>query len=338
MNRLLVIGAGASLEECKRSGNYPENTDHYMPVISNFCNKLFIPDSGILLRSTASYLNSHGISYETKLLNLKDGDTFTGEDMERSPIGVFLQLERDTPGEHNIERLCEYVWRAFKTDTNFWDSFIYDGIYLHLFALFTNQFGLGLGKPMRAGTRVANQLTPGDAVINLNYEITFDLALKQANKRICYAPDSNLDSISILKPHGSFNFYVNLENGNCFFDEPDRIAGSVGIPDPEGGHFYPHSGIVPPRLHKNYEQHPAASAILGTGRPFHPKVVTFWGLGLTDSDIDLLSVYKEATSGAETIEFINPSSEAYNKAIALLDNKITHYQTLDEWFIAHNID
>lgn len=338
MNRLLIVGAGASLEECRRSGNYPEDTTRYLPVISNFCNKLFMPDSGILLRTTSAYLNAHGIPYETKLLHLQEGDTFTGDDLARSPIAVFRQLERDNPGEHNIERLCEYIWHTFKTDVKFWDTFIYDGIYLYLFALFTEQFGLGLGKPMHAGTKVASQLTPGDAVINLNYEITFDLALKQANKRICYAPDFDPDSISILKPHGSFNFYINLENGNCYFEEPDRIAGSVGIPDPAGGHFSPHSGIVPPRLHKNYEQHPAASTILDTGRPFRPIVVTFWGVGLTDSDIDLLSVYRESCSGAEQIEFINPSVEAYNKAVNLLHRKITHFQTLDEWFNTHSID
>ncbi|MBI5931314.1 MAG: hypothetical protein HY862_18550 [Chloroflexi bacterium] len=331
MNRLLIVGAGASLEECKQSGNYPNDPERYLPSIKNFCGKLFQRDSEILLQVTSSYLDKLGMKYDSKLINLKPGDSFSSDDMEKSPIGIFLKLESQSPEEHNIERLCEYVWVTFGASIQLWEAFIYAGIYLHLFTLFTRQFGLGIGVPMLAGRRVANQLTSSDVVLNLNYDIAFDLALKQSGKNICYAPDLRENAISILKPHGSFNFYVNLVNGNCYFEEPDRIHGSVSIPDPSGGFFSPHGGIVPPRLNKSYIHHPGAEIILDTCRPFLPKIVTFWGVGLTDSDVDLLSIYREAATSAEIIEFINPAMEAHQKAEKLLNREIAFFATLDQW-------
>lgn len=331
MKRLLIVGAGATIEECLQSGNYSNDLEKSFPVIGNFCKKLFQPDSHVLLYATASYLEAHSIQFDSKMLNLKEGDTWTGNDAISSPIGTFLRLESSMPEAHNIERLCEYVWQTFGNSKEIWDEFIYSGIYFKLFAIFTEQFGMGLGVPMLAGNQVANLLEVGDKVINLNYDIAFDLALKQVHKPICYAPDYRHDAISVLKPHGSMNFYVNLENGNCYFEEPELVSGSIGLPDPQGGYFFPHSGFVPPRLNKNYKQHPAAEIILNTDRPFFPKIVSFWGIGLTDSDLDLLAVYREATLHAEKIEFINPSYEAWTKAQSLLKRDITHFSTFDSW-------
>lgn len=337
MNRLLVIGSGATVEECKQSGNRPNDPDWLFPVTRNFCSKLFNPTSEVLLRTTASYLEDRGIAFDPKRRNLRVGNSFTGDDMRRSPIGTFLELEARIPEQHNIERLCEHAWHAFGNEPEFWTAFVHDGIYLKLFARFTEQFGLGPGKSMVAGRKVAQILISGDVVLNLNYDIAFDLALKQIGKIFCYAPEVKPDTISVLKPHGSFNFYVNPKNGNCSFEEPDQIPGSVGIPDPEGGIFFPQHGIIPPRLNKSYEQHPASQMILSTGRPFFPKVVTFWGVGLTDSDIDLLAVYQESTKKADSVEFINPCVEAYRTAVSLLSIKIVHFQSLDQWCVTHNL-
>jgi hypothetical protein len=332
MNQLLVIGAGATIEECRRSGNHPDDPDWEFPVVANFCSKLFDQTSTVLMQATAAYLSSLRISYETKLLNLKVGDSFSGEDIRRGPIGVFLQLEAQSPGEHNIERLAEHVWQTIGADKTFWSAFIHDGIYLSLFARFSQQFGLGLGRQMVAGRRVALSVAPEDAVINLNYDLAFDLALKQAGRSICYGPETRPGTVMVLKPHGSFNLYVNVSNGNCFFEEPDRIAGSVGIPGPDGGVFFAQEGIVPPRLHKSYRQHPSAEIILATGRPFSPTTVTFWGVGLTDSDVDLLAVYREATAAATLVEFVNPSAAAVQNAERLLGVQIQHFESLDSWF------
>jgi hypothetical protein len=290
-----------------------------------------------LVKATASYLAASGVPFEDKLLNLKVGDSFSSEDIQRGPIGVFLHLESRAPKEHNIERLAEHVWQSVGPDEAFWSAFLHDGIYLNLFALFTEQFGLGAGRPMMAGRRVASRLKPGDFVVNLNYELAFDLALRQIGCRASYAPELRPRTVVLLKPHGSFNLYVNSSNGNCFFQEPDRIAGSVGIPDPAGGIFFPQAGIVPPRLHKSYQEHPIAKIILATGRPFSPRIVTFWGVGLTDSDLDLLELYREAAAGAKQVDFINPSAVAVRNARQLLGVSIQHFESLDGWFAARDV-
>jgi hypothetical protein len=332
MNRLLVVGAGATIEESKRSGNHPTDPTWAFPVISDFCSKLFDPTSEALLKATASYLDQSGVPYDPKLLSLRVGDSFSADDITQGPVGIFLQLEAEVPTKHNIERLCEHVWHRFGRDSAFWATFIHDGIFLKLFAIFSEQFGLGSGRSMEVGRRVASTLAATDVILNLNYDIAFDLALKQVGKLTCYAPEVRPGAILCLKPHGSFNFYVNLSNGNCFFEEPDRIHGSVGIPDPAGGVFFQQHGIVPRRLNKSYDQHPSAQVILDTQRPFLPKFVTFWGVGLTDSDLDLLAVYREAATQAETVEFINPSSVACENAVRLLGVDVQHCPTLEAWF------
>ena len=336
MNRLLVVGAGASIEECRRSGKYPTDATRCFPSVRNFCAKLFDPTSATLLKATASYLQKLGVQFDQRLLEIKIGDTFTGEDIKKGPVGVFIDLEAKAPEQYNIERLCEHAWHRFGNDTTFWAAFIHDGIFLHLFAIFTEQFGLGLGGNMVAGRLVAEALSNGDVVLNLNYDIAFDLALKQAGKAIAYSPEVHDNTISIFKPHGSFNFYVNPQNGNCFFEEPQKILGSVGIPDPQGGVFFAQHGIIPPRLSKSYAQHPAAEMILGNGRPFSPRIVTFWGVGLTDSDVDLLSLYREAVADARLVEFINPSLEACENATKLLATNLTHFLSLDQWVASQN--
>lgn len=337
MERLLVLGAGATIEECIRSGNHSNDSAFLFPTVNNFCKKLFDPTSQVLLKVTASYLDKHSIAYDSLLLTLEAGDTFNGEDMKKSPIGVFLELEEQSPSQHNIERLCEHAWQVFGNDPRFWAGFLNDGIYFKLFVLFTEQFGLGLGKTMVAGQKVAHFLASDDVVLNLNYDIAFDLALKQSGKDFRYSPEIEPGVIRVLKPHGSFNFYVNLENGNCYFEEPDRIPGSVGVPDPDGGTYFCQDGIVPPRLHKSYKQHPWAKIILDTCRPFSPRIVTFWGVGLTDSDIDLLDIYNESTSHADVVEFINPSNDAYENALDLLGRDITHFPTLEAWLSAFKV-
>jgi hypothetical protein len=336
-------------------GNDPAWT---FPVMRNFCNKLFQrlptppltlspsgdnvtlspqPHSGALLQTTATYLKANDVSFDPRFLAPIASDSFSSEDLKNSPVEVFCRLEEQLPEIYNIERLCEFTWRVFGKSHVFWESFIYEGIYFKLFALFTQQFGMGLGRAMQAGYRVITQLAPGDVVLNLNYDILFDLALVQSGKPFCYAPEVHPGMVSLLKPHGSINLYVNLSNGNCFFEEPHRIHGSVRIPDRAGGTFSPYGGILPPRLNKSYEQQPFAEHILSTGRPFLPRVVTFWGVGLTASDQDLLSLYKEATAWSKIIEFINPDEQACRNAEKMLGKRIRYFSSLDKWFAAYGI-
>jgi len=346
LNRLLVIGAGATIEECIRSGNFPNDPQKLFPTTKNFCNKFFNPLSSSLLAATASYLDAHGIPFETKLLNIKDGnripfdisilnindgDKISDEDLEKCPIGVFKRMESQNPEIFNIEKLSEFAWGIVGSDQAFWRDFVKSGIYDNLMWLFLYQFGSGKGNPMLAGTKVAAQLRPNDLVINLNYDIAFDLALKQIGKDICYAPQKRNNNILVIKPHGSINCYINHKNGNYYFTEPDKIAGSVSIDRGDDGIFDPFGSLFPPRLNKNYKMHPMAKAILETAQPYNVHIVTFWGVGLTESDIDLLSIYKKATKKAQTIEFINPDKRAYQKAMKLLKKEIEWFSNLDQW-------
>jgi hypothetical protein len=71
-------------------------------------------------------------------------------------------------------------------------------------------------------------------------------------------------------------------------------------------------------------------------RDFKPPVVTLWGVGLTDSDLDLLEIYRMATHGAGRIEFINPTREAFERAQRLLERSAEHYSSLDAWLLARS--
>jgi hypothetical protein len=185
---------------------------------------------------------------------------------------------------------------------------------------------------------VARLLTAGDVVLNLNYDISFDLALTQAGRQFRYAPDdTGQDAIHFVKPHGSFNFFVNPETGDVLVEAPDRIPGSCGIRDQDRGDLLAQHGILPPRLNKSYQQHPLARAILATGRPFTAKTITFWGVGLTSSDADLLDYYRDAAHDGTMIEFINPSVDAFLNASRVLDRTLVHFAGLDEWLIANAI-
>lgn len=137
MKRLLVVGAGATIEECIRSGNFPGNP---CPTIRNFCAKFFQPLSSSLFYATASYLIANGIPFDRKflnmpdgkklphdmqILNIKDGDKVADEDLVNGPVGTFIKMEKENPSIYNIERLCEFVWNSIGDDEAFWRDFVY---------------------------------------------------------------------------------------------------------------------------------------------------------------------------------------------------------------------
>jgi hypothetical protein len=184
---------------------------------------------------------------------------------------------------------------------------------------------------MLAGAKVANQLDNYDVVLNLNYDIAFDLALKQRGKKICYAPHFIENAIYLLKPHGSINLYINHKSKKWFFSEPDKVAGSVSLDCGDEGIFDPFGSIIPPRLNKNYKLHPMAQAILYTIRTYKANKLTFWGIGLAESDVDLLEIYNEASSTAKVVEFINPDQSACTKASSLLGREVKWFSSLGKW-------
>jgi len=331
--RLLVLGAGATVEECRRSGADP---DAPLPTIPNFGQRLF-NESQSLQRVTAAYLDHHGISYDAAILKSYEGQapsSISQSQFENGPLRVYQRLEAHNPSQHNVERLFEYVWQEHGADGDLWEALTWDGVFLYLFNEFITQFGCGPAtaiRRMNAGIAVADRLFVGDRVLSLNYDIAFDLALQQAHKYFTYAPEERRDAIIVYKPHGSFNLFCNRKTGDCFFGNPSEPRGSVAIRDKRGGIWSPASAIVPPRLGKNYAQHPAAGMILDGLADFVPNVVTFWGVGLTDSDVDLLEIFRETSKKSSRVEFINPDVKAFERAGKLLGTSILHFPSLDDW-------
>lgn len=332
---LLVVGAGASIQEYQQSGS---GKPPGFPSVENFCQKLF-QESHVLQLATAEYLKHVGIPFDDYILTqygnhtpgvkkLKDGWR------EKSPLKVFKYKESEDPKNFNIERLTEYIWQITpKDDQQFWGEFIQWGIYQSLSLMqITNFLGNGVSyKQLIAGQLAASFLTPQDRVLNLNYDTCFDIALKQKVGTFSYAPIETPNTVVVHKPHGSLNLYVNVERGALYFSEPDQPLSTVTYPDAKGGSWHPRMGIVPPRLSKSYSEHPIATAILSTLKDFSPKRLTFWGVGLTESDYDLVAIYNECAASSKIIDFINPDPNACTRARNILERDIQHHLTLEKW-------
>jgi hypothetical protein len=144
-------------------------------------------------------------------------------------------------------------------------------------------------------------------------------------------PEFRRNAILVHKPHGSFNLFCNRKTGDCFFFDPSHSRGSVAIRDQDGGVWSPASAFVPPRLDKEYAQHPAATTILDGTTTYQPNVVTFWGVGLTSSDLDLMEIYRRKSRAATCTEFIDPDGEGHHRAQKLLGVSIVHHTTLKSW-------
>lgn len=339
MSRLLVIGAGATLEECARSG--AEGSQ--FPLISNFVARTF-DDSYAHEFAVALYLDHHGIYYNPGRLaahhelarrgSVPGGVHVWPDAIRNSPVQIFKRLERDAPAVHNAEILFEFLWRVMGDAHELYREVIKE-VHRSLSLIFVTQFAQNGSpmpfKPMRAGQLVAHQLMAGDRVINLNYDVAFDVAVRQAGKPFFYSPHPVGDGIAMFKPHGSLNLFVNRAKSAMRFVDVCDYSGSGSFPDPEGGEWEAHSAIVPPRLNKQYQQHPIAATILGRFTDFPPRKLTFWGCGLTASDSDLLAIYRRAATEASGVEFINPSKDACERASNLLGRSVHHYASLEAW-------
>lgn len=345
MKTVLVVGAGATIEECSRSGNYKDDKEYWFPTITNFAKKFFLPlplpitevrgdkigifnnyNPPALNIVLQKYLTKHKIAFDDRFLNQKE---FLPIEMNSSSVNVFFHLEENFPSTHNVERLFQFAWKKYGQNNRFWEAFVHQSIFYHLTALFTQQFGMGPGVEMKAGRKVAGMLSPGDKVINLNYDICFDLALIQCRINFAYSPKQQPDGITVFKPHGSMNLYVNSTSGNFYFVPPDQVS-TTGAVQRDGMTYSPLSGLLPPIMEKNYKTHACASFILDSGQPFTADRMILWGVGLTDSDTDLLKIYRDLGSSAKESIFINPSQDAYNHAKQLLNCPLKHVTTLDE--------
>jgi hypothetical protein len=333
--RLLIVGAGATVEECNRSGAKPDDPERTLPTLQNFGRAIFIPTSHVLQTIAASYLRHHGIVYDDLFLRILERapgapDSWTGAEMANSPLRIFLDLERDTFPEHNVERLFEHAWNQFGDNQQMWEAVAYEGVYLYLFMRFTEQFGLGEFRRMNAGLAACAKLRTGDRVINLNYDLCFDIALEQSLLPVSYSPRPEPKTIVLYKPHGSFNLYHDSAQQRYTMVKPSEVGGSYDIKT-DGSRLSPSSGLVPPRLNKRYRQHWIAEDVLRTLRRFKPRVLTLWGVGLAPSDADLVAIYRRASRSSEVVEVVNPDAGAVDRARTMLKREVMHYASLDEW-------
>jgi hypothetical protein len=334
----LVIGAGATLAEALELANPRERCP---PLIRDFARRLW-----------ANY-TPHPV-LEAYLRELGH------HELERDPRELFYRLEDE--GQVNIELFLEFAWnnrhRTWKLDEGnrppgyisglrattggavgsekpyagegqFWEDLLYHGIGMPLtVAMAECFFENGKGwKELALSKAMAARLQPGDAVLNLNYDTVFELALTQLGRPFVYLPHpAPGNRIEVCKPHGSLNMVVNTSSFT--FGQP----GWLGTPQPPAYSSY--SGIIPPRMNKNYAQHPIARLILNPLVHRRPTTIVLWGTRLTESDVDLCALYKRWAEHANRIDVINPSAELATRVGQVFGRPIAHFSSLERWLHA----
>lgn len=332
--RHLIIGAGASLAESLEAGSTAENG---MPLLHNFAKKTWQNYTPHPLLE--EYLKSIGCS-----------------ELGRDPREKFYELEEE--GLTNIEKFFEFAWvnkdTKYKINTehlppgyisglriktpeanssqsspeandSFWQNMLYHGIGSPISFQMIKLFHVN-GKgwvDLKVSKKVANNLNNNDLILNLNYDTIFELALQQAEFEFHYFSNQTTSGFTICKPHGSLNMVANKTEFR--FYKPSWL----GMPQPQG--FQSYSGLIPPRLNKSYAQHPIAKTLISSVYNRKPDVITFWGVGLTESDVDLLALYKQWVSHSKCVEVINPNKEVSKRINELLNVESIQYDSVDQW-------
>jgi len=227
---IVIVGAGASIEEGKRIGLSEEDL---LPTMSEFASKMWI-------NNAHAYRPNH-------LMHpyLKE----RGVDPGRDATETFVRAVESGKHEISIERFFDWAWRnqhRFEKDS--WRDLIYHGIgnalVFQLIKFHVN--GVGWQK-LEAAQLVANSLSPNDLVVNLNYDTLFEMGAEQAGVKFTYVTDVLAEgAIRIAKPHGSLNLVV--KNNGFAFGQPTFIH-MVLQPGEKTENL---RGIVPPRFSKEY--------------------------------------------------------------------------------------
>lgn len=313
--RVLVVGAGASIEEARRANAPPE---HWPPTMNNFAEKMWAsPTNQFFVYWLPNYLNDNGIT------------------PTNDPTRQFIALSKDPLSGINVERLFEYSWnnrgKIFSDFGGDWANLIDHGILRPLTFLLSQAFfvnGSGI-RQLEAGKMVASKLRNGDVVLNLNYDTIFEIALEQAHIKVVYSPNTfNGTGVIVAKPHGSLNLLAN--DHSFWFAQPDSIGAAPSSEDD----FRNHVAIVPPRFNKTYVQQPIARRIIQEIQSAQPAYLTFWGVGLTDSDIDLIELYAGWLQTGPIVEVINPDVSVRDKVADVLKTSATHFHTIEQWIRA----
>ncbi|ODA68957.1 hypothetical protein A7A08_00791 [Methyloligella halotolerans] len=304
--KVLVIGAGATLAEARHLGN---PYDICPPLIRDFARKTwanYTPHP--LLEAYLATLGYH--------------------ELPRDPRELFFQLEEE--GVTNIERFMEFAWEnrdePFEVSgqpvpgyisglqvngpgasesraegPSFWENLLYHGMGNPLsFAMLRCFHANGSGwRDLELSRCMIERLNSEDVVLNLNYDTLFELALEQEGRPFAYSPhQTGGESLLVVKPHGSLNLVSN-DDGFAF-----GRPGWLGAPQPRGYRSY--SGLIPPRLKKSYRQHPISQMILKPAESLEPEKIIMWGIGITESDEDLLALYRRWSKHVTLLRLLIP--------------------------------
>jgi hypothetical protein len=308
--KLLVVGAGASHGEGLAAG-FP--VEQCPPLMKNFARVLW-----------HEYNEHHLLS----MFLLKHG-----HEPGRDAAAAFIDLEAKQTKGINIESFFEFAYahRGFVPPGHerFSPATSYENLLLHgilnplSFLLIQTIFASG-HPTLPLAERVAAKLQPGDWVLNFNYDTIFECAARNAGHALTFVPNPpDPRNLMISKPHGSFNLFVRNETFD--FREP-LFAGAMQPADARS-----FIGFLPPRLNKNFEQHPIAKVIVEATKSIKPQQVVFWGVGFTESDADLVTLLKGWCQHAHRVEFINPSEPDVVRAQELLATKGQRFANSDEW-------
>lgn len=71
--------------------------------------------------------------------------------------------------------------------------------------------------------------------------------------------------------------------------------------------------------------------ILAPVRDRRPQAIIMWGVGLAESDQDLMALYSRWSEHADAIDIINPDPDVTVKSRALFNCEIRHFASIVEW-------
>lgn len=314
--KALIVGAGASKEESRRSG-LPSEAE--FPLVSNFARvmwKHYRPEPFL-----SSFLKTRGVP---------------DEGLGTNAFKNFLELEQS--GQINVEQFYEFCWHnrsTFDALPSAWHDMLHFCFLLPITtAMITQFFENGVGwRPLRAGKLVSAFLDRGDLVVNLNYDTVFEMALQSVGKSVSYLPNLCKKDVLIAKPHGSVNLLVNEKSQSFCFGDPE-IAGTA-VPTEDDSLA---ASILPPRLNKKYFEHPIAKTIMDSTRSFAPSETVFWGIGFAQSDLDLNALYRRFAMTSDFISVINPDKAAADAASMIVGRAVLYFADLDEWLLSRGLE
>ncbi|EJJ27323.1 hypothetical protein [Rhizobium sp. CF142] len=174
--------------------------------------------------------------------------------------------------------------------------------------------------------RMVSRFSADDLILSLNYDTLIEAGLMQNGSDFTYLPNpTDPAQIPVCKPHGSLNMAFD-ENGFSFGD-PGNLFPMFVTGDGRSAYI----GLIPPRLNKTYEQTPMARMILASVKKRQPRSIVMWGIGMTESDVDLNEIYRGWAESAEYVDVINPDPKVGPLIAKVIGIPVRCFASAEEW-------